>query len=107
MAFIRVYIHRYIGCSAALLIIGAAPSLPAALAWAALLALLFTAVKPLYSLLVLPLDMLLYGLGTLCLDALMIIIVLPYDMPYWHALAAAAIVRLCFVPYERARGVRA
>ncbi|MCL1806940.1 MAG: phage holin family protein [Oscillospiraceae bacterium] len=106
---IRLYITRYIGCLAALAA-GCAlfdqPLEPQVFAWAALLALLYAVVKPLYSLAVLPLDMLLFGLGTLCLDALMIRIAMPYGFFYWQQLAIAALIMVCFIPYEMWRSVR-
>jgi uncharacterized membrane protein YvlD (DUF360 family) len=73
--------------------------------WAALLALLYAVVKPLYSLMALPLDMFFFGLGTLCLDALMIRLALPYELNYWQTLAIAAAIALCFAPYERRRAL--
>lgn len=100
---IRFYIVRYIGGAVSL----AAGCLLfrmdfgwSLLGWAALLAALYVLVKPLYSLLASPLDMFLSGLGTLCLDALMIRIAVPYPFAYWQTLAIAAAVALCFVPYE-------
>ncbi|MDR1692285.1 MAG: phage holin family protein [Oscillospiraceae bacterium] len=73
------------------------------LLWAALLAALYLLVKPIYSLLAVPLDMFLFGFGTLCLDALMITLATPYPFAFWQALAAAAIVTLVFSFYEKAR----
>ena len=106
---IKLYLIRYIGCAAALLA-GCAlfeiPIEPALFAWAALLALLYAAVKPLYSLLAMPLDIFLSGLGTLCLDALMIRLALPYEFSFLQALAIAAAVMVCFSPYERWRALR-
>jgi uncharacterized membrane protein YvlD (DUF360 family) len=104
---IKLYIVRYIGCAAALpaaCALFGVPFGPEIFAWAALLAGLYAVVKPLYSLLVMPLDMLFFGIGTLCLDALMIRIAMPYGFAYWQTLAVAAAAALCFAPYERLRG---
>jgi uncharacterized membrane protein YvlD (DUF360 family) len=104
-----LYIARYFGCLAALcascLLFGFELGY-SVIAWAALLAGLYFLVKPVYSLMILPLDLLLFGLGTLCLDALMIRIAMPYDFSFWQALAAAAAVTLCFAPYERMRAAK-
>ncbi|MDR1669675.1 MAG: hypothetical protein LBR76_06935 [Oscillospiraceae bacterium] len=105
---IVVYINRFAGCAFALtggcwlfrIEFGVS-----ALGWAALLAALYVLVKPVYSLLAAPLDMFLFGAGTLCLDALMIVIAMPYPFAYWQALAAAAVVTLAFTPYEKAKSL--
>ena len=107
---INLYINRYIGCAAALWAgcwLFGIPAGPPVWAWAALLAGLYAVLKPLYSLLAAPLDMFFCGIGTLCLDALMIKIALPYPFAYWQALCIAAGVALCFAPYERWRAARA
>ncbi len=103
---VTVYINRFVGCVIALaggcwlfkIEFGVS-----VLGWAALLAALYVLVKPLYSLMAAPLDMFLFGVGTLCLDALMIVIAVPYPFAYWQALAAAAVITLVFTPYEKAR----
>jgi uncharacterized membrane protein YvlD (DUF360 family) len=105
---IRLYVVRYIGCAAALAagcVLFKAPFDVSVLGWAALLAALYTVIKPLYSFLALPLDMFFSGLGTLCLDALMIRIAMPYAINYWQVLAIAALIMVCFIPYERWRAV--
>ncbi|MDR0292894.1 MAG: phage holin family protein [Oscillospiraceae bacterium] len=100
---IKIAAARFIGCAGSLaagcLLFGGRPG-AALFAWAALLAALYVCVKPLYSLLALPLDMFLCGLGTLCLDALMIRLATPYGFSFWQALAVAAAVAVCFAPYE-------
>ncbi|MDR0326325.1 MAG: phage holin family protein [Oscillospiraceae bacterium] len=106
---IRLYITRYISCAAALAAgcwLSEIPLEPSLFGWAALLAALYAVVKPLYSLLAAPLDMLLFGLGTLCLDALMIWLAMPYEFFYWQTLALAAAVMVCFIPYERWRAMQ-
>ena len=103
---IRLYIARYIGCALALLGVCWLLNLPfdaGIFAQAALLAGLYAVIKPIYSFIALPLDMFFFGLGTLCLDALMIRLVMPYDFKYWQALAVAAAIALCFAPYEKWR----
>ena len=105
---IYLYINRYIGCAAALWAgcwLFEIPAEPSFWAWAALLAGLYAVVKPLYSLLAAPLDIFFCGAGTLCLDALMIKLALPYPFAYWQALAVAAAAALCFAPYERRRAL--
>jgi uncharacterized membrane protein YvlD (DUF360 family) len=103
---IRLFIVRYAGCAAALALgclLFTNDLSAGVLGWAALLAGLYAVLKPLYSLIVLPLDMFLFGVGTLCLDALMIRAAMPYGFAYWQALAVAAAVALLFIPYEKWR----
>jgi uncharacterized membrane protein YvlD (DUF360 family) len=103
---IRLFVVRYAGCAVALglgcLLFGEPPG-PEVLGRAALLAGLYAVVKPLYSLIALPVDMFFFGLGTLCLDALMIRLAMPYEFAYWQELGMAAVIALAFVPYERRR----
>ncbi len=101
-----VFVNRFIGCAAALTggcLLFRMEFGVSVLGWAALLAALYVLIKPLYSLIAASLDMFLFGLGTLCLDALMIRLAVPYPFAYWQALAAAAVIALVFVPYTRAR----
>lgn len=74
---------------------------------AAFLSLFYVVIKPLAQLIILPLDMFLFGLGSLALDALLVMWAAAWTpgvaLSYPQSLCIAAMIAACYLPYAHMR----
>lgn len=108
----RIFLFRLFGCTAALLICCFIFRLPFELFSMSmsilLLTLFYMILRPVFSLLILPVNMFLFGAPGLFLDALFIRLIAGrlLGLSYLHSFFAAAIIAVCFIPYGQIRRLK-
>lgn len=103
----RVLIFRLVGCAVGLwmgcLLFGMSYEIRGMLIGIVLLTLLYTFLRPVISILIMPLNMFLFGALSLLIDALLVLWVSDMAFAYWQALFVAAVIAVCFIPYSLIR----